>query len=757
MSEKAKGTHKQIIVAIGGNPNSGKTTIFNELTGARQKVGNWGGVTVEKKEGIVEHRGYRIVFVDLPGTYSLTAYSLEEIIARNFIVNEKPDVVVDVIDAGNLERNLYLTVQLIEMGGSIIFVLNMADMAEKQGLHIKRDKLATLLGGPAVFTIGHRGKGIKELLDRVVEVYEGKEKKSRHLHIAYGNELEEEVRKVQVKLRSDRALASRYSTRWLAVKLIEEDSEVKKTMEIESPRAPSILSQADTSRKHLKMVFGDEPESLVTDQRYGFISGLLQECVSLQEMERVDVSQKIDKVLTNRLLGIPLLVFFIWLMFQITYRVGAYPMEWIEFLIELLSRGIGLLLPAGIMRSLVINGIIGGVGGVAVFLPNILLLFLLISVFEDTGYMARAAFVMDRVMHLIGLHGKSFISMIMGFGCNVPAIMATRTLENEKDRILTILINPLMSCSARLPVYVLIAGAFFGAKAGNVIFSVYAIGVILAIFIGRLFRKTLFRGRSEPFVMELPPYRLPTLKSVIIHMWERAFVFVKKMGTVILAGSILIWFLSNFPVKKEVALQHRAKVQKIEQEYEERLQTSRMDASRMDASRMDASRLHALDNDEKAIREIKRDLLAAKAARIDVVERERALQVVSHSFIGKIGRFVEPFFRPLGFSWKEGVALITGFVAKEVVVSTLGVLYNAGGEEQLGYQLRKSSSLTPLSAYAFLIFVLIYTPCLATIATIRQETKSLRWAMFSILYEITLAWVLAFLIVKGGNLLMSLF
>jgi ferrous iron transport protein B len=711
MAGMKKAILKKIVVALSGNPNSGKTTIFNELTGSRQKVGNWGGVTVEKKEGIARNKGYNIVFVDLPGTYSLTAYSLEEIIARNFIVNEKPDVIVDVIDAGNLERNLYLTVQLLEMGGKIIFVLNMADMAEKQGLLIRMDKLATLLGGPVMPTIGHKGKGIRELLDKVVEVYEGREKKSRHLHVGYGNEMEEEVRKVQSRIRTDRALTSRYSTRWLAVKLLEDDPEVKKTLEGESPRSEAILRKAAESRGHLKNIFGEEPESLVADQRYGFISGLLQECISLKQMERVDTSQKIDRFLTNRLLGIPLLVFFIWLMFQITYRVGAYPMSWVEYLIELLKGGVELLVPAGVVRSLLIDGVISGVGGVAVFLPNILLLFLLISVFEDTGYMARAAFVMDRVMHLIGLHGKSFISMIMGFGCNVPAILSTRTLENEKDRILTILINPLMSCSARLPVYVLIAGAFFGTRAGNVIFSVYAIGVILAVLIGRLFRKTLFRGMSEPFVMELPPYRIPTLKSVVIHMWDRSFIFVKKMGTVILAGSIIIWFLSSFPLQPNVGAAVSGGGPRLEEQ----------------------SNLRDPPN-----------------------RQPRAGSVIRDSYIGRIGRFIEPVFAPLGFSWKEGVALITGFVAKEVVVSTLGVLYNAGGAEQLGYQMRNSSGLTPFSAYAFLVFVLVYTPCLASLSAIRQETRSFKWTFFSVLYELALAWVLAFVIVKIGWLLSAL-
>jgi ferrous iron transport protein B len=713
---------KDIVVAIGGNPNSGKTTIFNELTGSRQKVGNWGGVTVEKKEGRVEFGDYSIVFVDLPGTYSLSAYSMEEIIARNFIVYEKPDVVIDIIDAGNLERNLYLAVQMIEMGGKNIFVLNMADMAEKNGIDIDKEKLGSLLGGPVIFTIGNRGVGISELIETVVQVYENKEQQSRHIHVAYGNELEEEIKKIQNFVRKDTDLPSRYSTRWLSVKLLENDPDMIGKLNKESGHFASIMDQANKSRKHVSMVFKDMPEDLIADQRYGFISGLLQECVDFQVNERVDFSQKIDKILTNKYFGLPILVFFLWVMFQVTFKIGAFPMNWIEIGIDFISRGLQYILPGGFLSSLLIDGIIGGVGGVAVFLPNILLLFLMISLFEDTGYMARAAFVTDRIMHLIGLHGKSFISMIMGFGCNVPAIMSARTLENKKDRVLTILINPLMSCSARLPVYVLVAGAFFGKNAGNVIFSLYVTGILAAVLVGRLFRKTLFRGESEPFVMELPPYRVPTLKSVMIHMWERAVIFIRKMGTVILVGSIVIWFLGAFPVKKDIPN--------------------------------------------------------------EVPEGEKMQEMISFSFIGRIGRVIEPVFRPLGFSWREGVALITGFIAKEVIVSTLGVLYNAGelpvtkdlsnpemlsqdrsnpaaslgmdekdDGRELGTLLKEKSGMTPISAYAFLIFVLIYTPCLAAIAAVKQETGSGKWTTFSILYQITLAWVMAFLIVKIGGVL----
>jgi ferrous iron transport protein B len=730
-----RSSEKKIVVAIGGNPNSGKTTIFNELTGSRQKVGNWSGVTVEKIEGTVNYNGYHIVFVDLPGTYSLTAYSIEEIIARNFIVEEKPDVVIDIIDAGNLERNLYLAVQMIELGGNFIFVLNMADMAKKQGLVIDADKLGSFFGGPVLFTVGNRGIGVKAILDGVIDVYEQRATKIRTIQIPYGNELEEELNIIQAKVEADPGLGNVYPPRWLSVKLLENDLDVWEKIRQTSQEQGAIALQVSGSRNHLRDIFDEETENVIADQRYGFISGLLQESVSLGPQTKQDLSQKIDKVLTNRLLGIPLLVFFIWIMFQVTFNVGSFPMRWIDTGVGLLSGAISVVLPNGIFKSLLVDGIIGGVGGVAIFLPNILLLFFMISIFEDTGYMARAAFDMDRVMHLIGLHGKSFISMIMGFGCNVPAIMATRTLENEKDRVLTILINPLMSCSARLPVYVLIAGTFFGRRAGNVIFSLYALGVILAIIIGRLFRKTLFRGESEPFVMELPPYRIPTLKSVVIHMWERAVLFLRKMGTVILVGSIVIWFFSSFPVNRTYRAEVERKIAEVEERHDGKIEELRRSAS----------------GDSEVSAELAA-LIREREAAISELLSEKKQQDVYYSFIGRLGRGIEPFFRPLGFSWREGVALITGFVAKEVVVSTLGVLYAGGEEEELGFAVRERSGLTPLTAFAFLVFVLIYTPCLATLAAVRQETGSWRWTLFSVGYQVTLAWLMAFAVVKIGAL-----
>ncbi|MFW6139700.1 MAG: ferrous iron transport protein B, partial [Spirochaetota bacterium] len=608
----------------------------------------------------------------------------------------------------------------------------------KQGLIIEGENLGVLLGGPVVFTVGYRGKGVQEVLDRVVEVYEGTQKKTRHVRISYGSELEEEIQKISSRIKAHKEPASRYSPRWLAVKLLENDHDAMEKLRT-SPNPRSIMKQVDSSREHLQRIFHDEPENLIADGRYGFISGLLQECITLGERKTEDVSQKIDKVLTNKLLGIPLLVFFIWMMFQVTFRVGAYPMAWIESGIEVLAGALNTVIPGGLVNSLVVDGVISGVGGVVVFLPNILLLFLLISVIEDTGYMARAAFVMDRIMHVIGLHGKSFIPMIMGFGCNVPAIMAARTLGNRKDRILTILINPLMSCSARLPVYVLVAGTFFGARAGNAIFSLYVLGIVLAIAMGRLFRKTIFRGEAEPFVMELPPYRLPTVKSVIIHMWDRSVIFLKKMGTIILVGSIVIWFLSSFP-RGGFSGYYQTRMDRVVREYQERIES--------------------LDPSGKNYQVKKQELLDQKQAQLSRLSTRMEKTGVYNSFIGVIGRFIEPAFRPLGFSWREDVALLTGFVAKEVIVSTMGVLYGAeqqdDGEEsekKLGLLLKEKSGLTPVSAYAFLVFVLIYTPCIATIAAIKNESGSWKWAVFSIAYEITLAWVMAFLIVQAGGIL----
>ena len=720
---------ENITIALTGNPNSGKTTIFNNLTGTRQHVGNWPGVTVEKKEGTVVHNGHRLRVVDLPGTYSLTAYSIEEIVARRFLVDEKPDVVVDIVDASNLERNLYLATQLIELGVKLILVLNMADVAQSRGHQIDAVSLGKLLGVPVIFTVGTKNVGIKDLLDRVVEVVEDRDTVSRHIHISYGHELEKEIKNIQDVIWQDPSIGERFSTRWLAVKLLENDTAVQERVNSFGEIGKQILAQAEASRERLTEFYHDDPEMILTDQRYGFISGALKEVLKVTGKTKIDLSRQVDLILTNRILGFPIFIFFIWAMFQVTFTLGAYPMEWIDAGVNWFGALMGSLMPVGLVRDLLIDGVIAGVGSVAIFLPNIMLLFFCIALFEDTGYLARAAFIMDRVMHLIGLHGKSFIPLLMGFGCNAPAIMAARTLESERDRILTILINPLMSCSARLPVYVLLAGTFFGASAGNVIFSIYGLGIALAITMGKLFRVTLFRGDTAPFVMELPPYRVPTLKSLLIHMWDRSKIFLRKMGGVILVGSILIWFLGAFPRHSEVPAN-----------YGEDKGTT----SNIQAKAVTSESLEQMDESPEL-----------KAAEKGEGQAE-ALARLSQSYLGRLGQIIQPVFAPLGFDWRTSVAVVTGFVAKEIVVSTLGVLYAVGTDvNEESEALRRSlrgSGMTPLGAYTLMAFVLIYVPCLATVAAISRETNSWKWAAFSIVYSLALAWVVSFLIYQGGKL-----
>lgn len=723
----------KIRIAIAGNPNSGKTTIFNNITGARQKVGNWPGVTVEKKEGIATYNGYTIQVVDLPGTYSLTAYSLEEIIARNYIIEEKPDLVVDVIDASTLERNLYLATQLIDLGVKLVFALNMVDVAQSRGLTVDHEKLSLLMGVPFVPTVGSKNQGTKDLLKTIVSVAEDRESVSRHIHINYGRELEEEIERFGELIRASTSFPDEHHSRWMGIKLLENDEEVIKEIE-KSPSKRKVLDQLGKSKAHLNEILGEDSETLMADRRYGFIRGALKETFRRTRSDRRYLSDQVDMVLTNRLLGFPIFIFFIWAMFQLTFSVGQYPMDWIDAGVGLLARFVGDLMGEGLLRDLIVDGIISGVGGVAVFLPNIFILFFCIALFEDTGYMARAAFIMDKVMHTVGLHGKSFIPMIMGFGCNVPAIMATRVLESRRDRILTILINPLISCSARLPVYVLIAGALFGAYAGNVIFSLYVIGIVLAILMGQIFKRTLFRGEIAPFVLELPPYRVPTLKGTLIHMWERGSIFIKKMSSVILVGSILVWALSSFPQTVNYSRDYDREKGKIEERY--------------------AMLKAGLDRTAQA----EKVQLLSREMNLEIAELEalRKDEFQQNSLLGRLGKAIAPFLRPLGFDWKGGVALLTGFVAKEIVVSTFGILYQVGEEEgEKSESLRTAigDAMTPLIGYAFMVFVLVYTPCLATVAAIRRETGSWRWTGFSIGYSLTLAWILAFAIYRGGMIL----
>jgi len=699
---------RRLTIALAGNPNAGKTSVFNHLTGTRQKVGNWPGVTVEKKEGHIRRGDREITVVDLPGTYSLTPFSLEEVIARNYLLDERPDVVIAVIDATNLERSLYLATQIRELDCKVLFALNMADMARARGLIIDGRKLAALLDVPVVFTVANRGEGMEALLEEAIRLAESETPPDRSRRVKYSRDLEEAIGRLAGFLAARLGDRLAWLPRWTAVKLLEDDEIVKQRLVAAAPdEARAVLQAAAALRRHLAERYDEDPQIVLTDERYGFIAGIVREVQRSDARRRVDVSRNIDLVLTHRFLGFPIFLFFIWAMFELTFTLGEAPVGWIEAAVGAAARAAQAVLPEGPLRGLVADGIIAGVGSVLKFLPNILILFFCIALFEDTGYMARTAFLMDRIMHLIGLHGKSFIPMLMGFGCNVPAVMAARTLESPKDRILTILITPFMSCSAKLPVYVVLAGAFFGERAGSVIFGLYLLGILLSILTGRLLRSTLLAGGDAPFVMELPPYRMPMAKSLLIHMWDRSRIFLRKMGGTILLGSVIVWALSSFPQVPATA----------------------------PGGAPDAG------------------VEAGSGA--PGTEGSRALQV-RESYLGRLGRAVAPVFAPLGIEWREAVALLSGFVAKEIVVSTLGVLHAVGEEGEGGDTLGRalsSSGMTPLAALSMMVFVLLYLPCLATTTAIRRETGSTRWMLFSIAYNTAVAWIVSFAVYQGGRAL----
>ncbi len=720
---------KRLRIALTGNPNSGKTTVFNHITGTRQKVGNWPGVTVEKKEGDIEKFGRHLKIIDLPGTYSLTPFSIEEIVARDFILEENPDVVIDIIDASNLERSLYLANQLRELDCKVIFALNMADLAESRGYRIDREKLSELLGVPVVFTVGNKGRGIEDLLAAAVEHAESGHGIPESRKVRYSKDIEKAISDLRSEIEEKSGPDFPYNPRWTAVKLLEDDSIIRKRLAqiLGEDKCSELLESAGQLRARLADLFNEEPEIVMTDERYGFIAGIIKEVVSTSRRRRADISRNIDLVLTNRFLGFPIFIFFIWAMFQLTFTLGAYPMGWLESSIAWLSSGLDVLLPAGILKDFLLDGVIAGVGSVIVFLPNILLLFFCIALFEDTGYMARAAFLMDRIMHLIGLHGKSFIPMLMGFGCNVPAIMAARTLESKKDRILTVLITPFMSCSARLPVYIVLAGTFFAAHAGTVIFMLYLGGIAAAIVTGRLFRSFLLKGEDAPFVMELPPYRVPMVKSLLIHMWDRAKMFLKKMGGVILIGSIVIWVLSAYPKNIDYSVDYDARIDRVMQNYAE---------EKASAPQGEAA-----------------EIAQKRSEQIAELNRARSVEHAEKSYLGRIGRVVSPVFEPLGIDWRGSVAILTGFVAKEVVVSTMGVLYAVEGDTESDALRRalRSSGMTPAAALAMMVFVLLYIPCLAAVTAIARETGSVRWAILSVVYTTSVAWLAAFVVYRAGQ------
>ncbi len=706
----------KITVALAGNPNSGKTTVFNNLTGARQHVGNYPGVTVERKEGLRRHNGVEIKVVDLPGTYSLTAYSAEELVARNFIIDEKPDVVVDIIDSSNLERNLYLAVQLLETGIPLVLAFNMSDEARKRGYDFDLEKLSRFFAAPIIKTVGHKGEGIDALLDAVVSVAAQETRDRDGRIINHGHEIEGEIAKVESLLKNNNtAAAGRYGARWLAIKLLENDKDVRAKVD-----APGIEEQVEKSAQYIEKTLQETTETAFAASRYGYISGACHEAVRSTVEIRHTVSDRIDSVVTNRVLGIPIFLGLMYLVFSLTFTLGDPPMGWIEGFFGWLGGTITGLWPEGsesLLKSLLVDGIIGGVGGVIVFLPNILLLFLAIAILEDSGYMARAAFIMDRLMHKIGLHGKSFIPMLIGFGCSVPAIMATRTLENRRDRLTTMLVTPLMSCGARLPIYALIIPAFFPEGwHGPMLWIIYVIGILLAVASAKLLRSTIFKGESVPFVMELPPYRMPTLRGVLIHMWERGWLYLKKAGTIILGISILLWAMTTFPGLPE------------------------SESARFEHERQAVQAGNLTE--------------AAQQEAVAAIDNEEAEEGLRYSIAGRIGRALEPVIRPMGFDWKIGTALIGAFAAKEVFVAQMGIVHAIGEADEESESLRETltRTYTPLIGFCIMLFCLVSAPCMATIAVTARESASWKWAFLQLAGLTVLAYVLTVIVFQAGSL-----
>ena len=735
---------KKVTVALVGNPNAGKTTIFNNLTGGRQHVGNYPGVTVEKKEGYRKFNDKEFFIVDLPGTYSLTAYSLEEVITRNFIVNDKPEMVIDIVDTSNLERNLYLTVQLLELERPAILALNMIDVADSTGLKIDDRKLSEYLGGMSVVrTNGVGNQGMESLLETISKA--DLNRNLSHFRLNYGKEIEGAIQKLEPLLVTlDKML--QFPTRWLALKLLENDVNIIDTVQ-ELQGTQEVLELSNKLRKELITTLGEDVEVFIAGQRYQFVGKVYQHAVDNRNVNAETISDKIDKFLTNRMFGLPIFFALMWLVFNLVFTLGAIPSDMIDAGFGAFGSYLDSIISDGPLKSLIVDGVVGGVGSVLVFIPSILLLFLAIAILEDTGYMARAAFIMDRVMRRFGLHGKSFIPLLLGFGCSATAMMGTRTLENPRDRIITMLVSPLMSCSAKLPVYTILIAAFFEEKiAGNVLFSIYLLGIILSMVMAWVFRTTLFEGESEPFVMELPPYRVPTLKSVVIHMWERSTLYLKKAGTIILAASILMWFLTTYPKDIEYAKDYDELLAKAEESYSQQV------AEEQSKQQFAKENGELYPYAEKYVA-----LMQALEDEKGNIENEKAGENLEKSYAGQFGKAIEPAIRPLGFDWRIGISLVSGVTAKEVVVSTMGTIYSIGdGNENASSMtkaLQKDEHMNPLVAYALMVFVLIYSPCLAALAVMKRETNSWKWPAVSFVYSTTLAWVVTFLIYQGGKLL----
>lgn len=689
-----------INIALIGNPNCGKTSLFNTLSGMREHVGNYSGVTVDAKSGKFEYNGYKFNIVDLPGTYSLACYSPEELYVRTYLRDYTPDVIVNVVDASNLERNLYLTTELIDMDRSMVIALNMYDELRNRGVTLDYETLGDMIGVPMMPIVAKNGEGVNRLLDEIISVYEGRSSSVRHVHVSLGNDIEGAVRKLIDAIKADDKIGRHFSPRYIAIKLLEGDSEAEKAVRA-LPGDTSLLLLRDRLKAQLEEITDEDVSSTIAAEKYGFIAGALAETMSAPSAHNDGRTRIIDAFVTNKLFGIPLFFAIMFFIFWATFFVGAYPVEWIENGVAALSSFVAEVMPDGMLKDLIADGIIGGVGGVIVFLPNILILYFCISFMEDSGYMARAAFIMDKVMHRIGLHGKSFIPLVMGFGCNVPAIVSSRTIESRSSRLITILINPFMSCSARLPIYVLLIGTFFSAHAALVFMAIYMTGIIAAVITARLLRKFLFKRDETPFVMELPPYRMPTARAMVIHTWSKGVQYLKKMGGTILIASIIVWALNYFP------------------------------------------RHDGTDANQPAA-------------------ENTAIDTTRDSYLEMMGKAINPVMEPLGFHWRASVATLAGVPAKEIVVSTLGVLYTdneAVSEGRLSDRLTAPSPVTgkpdftPASALSFMLFILLYCPCIATVVAIVRETHSWRWGAFSVIYNTVFAWIVAFIVYQTAQLL----
>lgn len=693
--KRSKTTQRNIInIAFVGNPNSGKTSLFNALSGGHEHVGNYSGVTVDVKTGHFNYKGYHFNITDLPGTYSLSAYSPEEVFVRRNLLESMPDVIVNVVVASNLERNLYLTTELIDLSQRVVVALNMYDELEATGAKLDYENLGSMIGIPMVPTVAKTGKGLDKLLDTIIEMFEGANKSARHVHINYGTVLEPEISLLADILHESEDFPQQFPARYWAIKMIENDKEVHNLLK-DSKSYEKLKQQAEISSEKIIKQLDIDAETAISDAKYGFISGALHETYTEGKKEANKRTRKLDKLIVNKWLGFPLFILLMWLMFSVTFWLGAYPQDWIAAGFDALGNLFNGIIPEGAWRSLVVDGIIGGVGAVAEFLPNIILLYMFISLMEDSGYMSRAAFLMDKMMHGMGLHGKSFIPMIMGFGCNVPAIMATRSIESKSSRLITILVVPFMSCSARLPIYLLLAGAFFPKFAATVMICLYLLGIIVAVLTAKLLRLTAFKQDETPFVMELPPYRWPTLRATLKHIWEKCYQYIKKIGTVILLASVIIWVLSYYP--------------------------------------------HT-------------DISQTELAQTEEITEAEANEIqYENSCLGMIGKFVAPVMSPMGFDWKISVAVLSSIPAKEIVVSTLGVLY-ASEEDDLGEAIQKSGDLTTSSALALMVFMLLFFPCIATIGAVASETKKIKWAFFSVFYNTAVAWVLAYVTYLIANL-----